>query len=550
MKVFKKILMLPLICMVINLNAQEEMSIIWETQIEHRIQWSGTGLEGEYSYAASEKEITVFKNENGSTVWTGKFKELAPGLRQIDELIPFWDAETIFLFEKKTGKDIVACIDLNSGKQLWSTEKYKNLTDENVVYIPEMEAFALCLKESLVFIKAKTGEEIWETAKFTGVVGKYIYNTKDQTAVMVNFKPGGLAALFTGFKNQILRIDMKTGNIIWEATYIGRAEKKVITGEFVFDMEIQEDKVFLRMNGIQVYDYNTGATQWTAAFDFTPDIVGSPANAKRFGVYGAVADPVVVGNDVYVLDMSNKRNQFIKKYDLQSGKLLWTSPEIKEAKAIPNMAIIGDKIILQIGGNVEAQAYIYRREVAPDGSITIIEEWRIWYPNIKPNGLQAFNTADGSKAWESERFRKGITNMMVDDKNVYVCSGKALYAVDYTNGADVYEILLADDGIGLAASILDFDGKIVVVGEKGLATHNYVSGKLIGSAKYKTSEMEALYDNILVMKTAKADIAAYDLNTMKFKEFKAKTGAITTLRESCKCVYVYEKKTVTKVNCL
>jgi outer membrane protein assembly factor BamB len=367
---------------------------------------------------------------------------------------------------------------------------------------------------------------------------------------MVNFKPGGLAALFTGFKNQIVRIDMNTGNIIWEATYIGRAEKKVISGEFVFDMEIEEDKVFLRMNGIQVYDYNTGAIQWTAAFDFTPDIVGAPANAKRFGVYGAVAAPVVVGNDVYVLDMSNKRNQFVKKYDLQSGKLLWTSPEIKEARAIPGMAVIGDKVVLQIGGNVEAQAYIYRREVGPDGSVSIYEEWRIWYPNIKPNAVQAFNTSDGSKAWESERFRKGITNMLWDEKHVYVCSGKALYALNYTTGADVYEVALGDDGIGLAASILDFDGKIVVVGEKGVATHELASGKLIGSSKYKSSAMEDQYDNILIMKTDKADIAAYDLNTMKYKEFKAKTGATTTLREECKCVYVYEKKTVTKVNCL
>jgi hypothetical protein len=52
------------------------------------------------------------------------------------------------------------------------------------------------------------------------------------------------------------------------------------------------------------------------------------------------------------------------------------------------------------------------------------------------------------------------------------------------------------------------------------------------------------------MKTEGADIAAFDLNTCKFLEFKARKGATTTLSREGDFVYVYENKTVSKVKTL
>ncbi len=321
-----------LLARALQLSAQEEMAQVWNVRLEHKIEHTGTDPnpgEDNMSYAASDKEMTVFRNKDGGTVWTKAFKDLAPRLRKIDELIPFWESNTVFLFEKKGGKDVIACIDLPTGNALWTTEKYSNLTDENVIYLKEKDAFAISTEDALTLIRTRTGEELWSTNAFTGAVGKYIIDGDDM--VCVNFVPGGLAHLFKGFKNEIARIDLTTGRIKWENTYVGRAERKVVTGEFIYDLKLEEGKVFLLLNGIQVYDYKTGATQWSAAFDFTPEgIAGAPANAKKFGVYGAIAKPVVVGNDLYVLDMQNKRKQYVKKYDRMTGKLLWTSPEIAD----------------------------------------------------------------------------------------------------------------------------------------------------------------------------------------------------------------------------
>jgi len=544
-----KQLITPLLLLsTIGLRAQEEMPILWETKLEHRIEQTGTGTEERgYSYAADDKEMTVFDNKSGTTKWTGRFKDLTPKLNKVDELIPFWESDVVFLFDRKTGKDQIAVLEMATGKMLWGTDKYQNLSDENVVYIPEQDGFAISLKERLVFVKAKTGEELWSTDKFKGVAGQYV-STSDGKLVMVNFVPGNLAALFTGFKNQIVKIDLANGNILWENTYIGRAERKVISKEFLYDLDVVGDKVFLRMNGMQVYDLKTGANIYTAAFDYTPDkLIGAPAGAKKFGVYHAVAEPVIVGDDLYVLDMSNKKSQYVKKYDRNSGKLLWTSPEIKEARAIPNMYVVGDKVLLQIGGNVEAQAYIYKRERQSDGSYVITEEWRIWHPNVKPNGVQAFNTNDGSMAWDSERFRKGITNAVVVDDQFVVCSGKELYSMDISTGAEKFVVPVAKGGVGNADQIMTYKDMVVVIGDKGVSTFNMKTGEPVASGKYKKSDLEDVEGDRMILKTAGADIACFDLDNCSFKEFKARNGAITSMSTDGNFVYVYDKKNVTKV---
>ncbi len=178
--------------------AQEEMKETWSTKLDHKIENNGFSDRKGYCYGSSDKEFSFVSNKDGKVLWTKEFKDIAKGLRKIDEQIPMWDANVLFVFDRKIGKDKTACIDLTTGDFLWMTEKYQNLTDESIIYISELEAFAVTTKEAVTLIKARTGEEIWSTAKFKGVVGAYIY-MKDGFLVMLNYKPTALAALFSGF---------------------------------------------------------------------------------------------------------------------------------------------------------------------------------------------------------------------------------------------------------------------------------------------------------------------------------------------------------------
>lgn len=538
--------LLPALLWFTSLLAQEEMQIIWEIKGEHKMENTGLADARGYAFGSDDKEATVLNTKDGSTVWTGRFKDIAPGLSKVDDQICMWEANVLFIFDRKMGKDKVACIDITTGKFLWMSDKYQDLTDENIIYIPELEGFAISTKTTLFMLKARTGEEMWQTMKFKGVVGAYVY-MPDGHLVMLNYKPTALAALFTGFKNQIVKINTKNGDVLWDQTFVGLAERKVITKEPLARVKVQGGKVFLYLNGIQVYDYETGAQQWSAAFDADINVVKAPMGARKFGVYGVVADPLIVGNDVYVIDMQNKAKQYIKKYDLNSGKLLWTSPEIKEARALPGLYYADNTLVLQVGGVVECQAYIYQKTRQPDGSYIIVEKWLVYYRNVKPNGLQAFDATNGSLMWDSERFKKGITNAFISGNNVIVCSGKELYSMDIKSGKENYGVILAEDGIGLAQKIIDYKDQVVVVGEKGVSSHAKSDGKLTGSSKWKSAEYSGMYENTLMMTTEKDDVAAYDLETMKYKQYNARKDAVSKLSEDGRFVYVWDKKNVVKL---
>ncbi len=518
---------------------------VWSTKVSRDPLQVGLAAEEKgYCYAGDSKGLAILDSKTGAVFWDKKFKELVPSMRKVDEIIPLWEANAIFLFDRKLGKDKMAVIDVKNGTVLWESEKYQNVSDANVLYIPELDAFALSLKERLVLVKTRTGEEVWEMPRFKGSIAKYIFDNDDKTITMINYQPSLLKALFSGFKNQIMKINAQTGETIWEATYIGVLERKVVTKEFVFDMSVIDDKLMLTLNGMQVYNYKTGSKIWECAFDETPPgIAKRPSGAVQFGVYDAIAKPIIVGDFVYLIDMKNKRKQFIKKYNLNTGALVWTSPEIQGAKAMPNMYLVDGKIVLQIGGAVQVQAIIRVKHQAGD-YVYYTYEPVIYYPIVKPLGLQCFNEKDGSKAWESERFKKDITQVVVSDGYVLVGSGKALYSLDLATGNPKYEIALKAAKIGKGAQLLNYKDKVVVIGTKGMATYSKANGQLISRVK---SPKKARFDGLdgdRVYMYNKKGLHVFNLETMKLSTFifidPAKMQAMET--NDRKFIYIFNTK--------
>lgn len=522
--------------------AQEEMKTEWTKKFDHKTDWVGTGLEGpkEVSYIATDKEITVYKTSDGSVVWTKSYKELVPGLRKVDAFAPFWKSDAIFLFDKKMGKDKLAVVDLNTGDVLWESAVYQGLTNENIEYIPEEKGFLLSLAGNITMVDARTGEERWETTAFKGAIA--IWQYVDGDLVMLNVAPPGLRGLFKGFKNQIVRMNLSNGELKWSQSYVGIPERKLVTKERIYDMNVEGDKVFLTMNGLQVFDVNTGATLWSAAYG--ESLTGSSfGGGNSSAMYGTVADPIRVGRDVYIINRSKKKKFFLTKYDVNSGKQLWVSEQFKAAKAVPGLYVIDDKVIVQVGGVVEVQSITTRRET--DGSITTT--YSVGTKNIKPNGLMAFNTSDGTQAWDSERFKKGITNAYADGNNLIVSSGKALYSINYKNGDVNFEEDVKNGGVGNAVQIRPYKDKIVVLGEKGVSLFSSKDGKLIKANKYKKATAEKQVDNILLMRTEKNDFAAFNLDDCSYVMYNAKKDSQQTLSEDGNYVWAYEKKEVTKL---
>lgn len=548
-----------LCCSYLYAQKAEEMPQVWETKLDHSIDYAFAQFGG-ISIAASDKEITAINSTTGAKLWNKKFKEIAPKLRKIDEAEPIWDANAVFLFDRKAGKDQVCVIDVATGNPLWTSEKYQNLDDENIIYIKEKETFILCLEKSIVMVNAKTGEEKWQLSGLKGIVGAYVYDGAEDAFLFLNARNASMMEelfvgdAFAGWKNQLMKVKANTGEIVWENKFFGIPQRKVVTREKLFDLDLKGDKVILTLSGIQTYDYASGKQIFTAAFDYTPERVrgvkfntyGCPTRTAKKGVYGAVAEPVNVGDELYVMDAQKPKEQFIKKYDVKSGQLLWTSEDIKGAKVLPYMGVTNDRVVVQVGGQIETQAKGSCIKNNSDGSTSRITYASVDFNDVKPYGLRGIDTKTGKLAWESEKFKKGITNSFLgDDNNIIICSGVAVYSINPANGNENFEIKLNKSAIGEASRVLNYNNKVIVIGEKGIAAHNEKNGAEIISTKYKKSSLYRMSKDFLIMKTEKEDFAAFDTETCNYKYYDARNGSTALLSDDGKELMVYEKKSVT-----
>lgn len=535
-----------LLCSAPGAFAQEEMSQVWLKNPDHGI--NSTGLADNdghnYSYAASQKEITIYDNTAGEMKWNKKFSDISPKLGKVDDIIPMWKSDVLLLADRKLGKDQLAAVDVHTGALLWITDKYQNVSDDNIDYLPKTKGFLVGTKDALILMDSKTGELIWQTTRFKGAAGKFM-ETDDGYLVVLNYKARSLAALFSGFKNQIMKIALKTGEVAWEQTYRGALERKVITREALCGLDIAGGVVTVQLNGLQVYDYATGTQKWSAAFDETPAVIRKPGGYGRitdFGAYGTVADPIIDGDYVYVLDFQNKRKQYIKKYDHRDGKLVWTSPEIEDARCVPNMFLHKGVIVLQVGGTIELQFRYQKRQ--PDGSEVI--GWVIDFDEYGPYNIQGFDAASGKQVWQSEKLRKGVSNSFIDGDNVFVCSDRALYSMSVADGKENWEVPLKKDNVGHASWVLNYKDKAVVVGEKGVAVHNKSDGALpYETNKYKFSRPvrvngQMIYGNSIALRNGDGDYAVYNLDNGTFRKYDGRSNATAMLSDDGTALYVFE----------
>jgi outer membrane protein assembly factor BamB len=537
----------------------EEMNTIWEKKLSHDFDVTGVDEKNGVIHGSNDKNFSTIKEADGSVIWTQKFSEIYENIKKVDLQIPMYESKAIFLFDKKTGKDQMVVVDMESGKMLWNTSKYQGIDHpDEVVYVPEMNSYAIVTKDALTMVKARTGEELWSTKTMNTPVGRYIYDDKEKMITMINMPRTLVGSIVKGFKNQIIKINAKNGDVIWEQTFRGVVEKKVISKEPVAKFVLAEgNKLMLQLAGLQVYDYLTGKPLWSATYDVSFEEfakVKTPGRVVAKGVYGAVSDPLYDGEFVYILDFQSKSSQYLKKYEVNSGKLVWTSPEIKDARAIPGLYLVDGVVLMQVGGTVEVQSITVQTTTSTYGTTTTTYR-SINYTNVKPYNVQAFDSKDGKQIWDSERFKKGISNMFVHEKDLIVCSGKALYKLDYKTGKELYEIQLADDDIALAEKIIDPStlgenvnkDNVIIVGSKGVSAHNMKTGAKVWANRTKAGDFNGIYGTTAFYQKENDDQFAIDINTGQAKYYNARKDAKAYYTSDGKYLYSFDHKTILKV---
>ncbi|MBC7494811.1 MAG: PQQ-binding-like beta-propeller repeat protein [Flavobacterium sp.] len=500
---------------------------VWEAQFENKteriamVSWDGKIVIGSDDNSASVLD------GDGKPIWDGDYKKITTNKTNKCEkqFVVFKEGGGyLFLFDSRSlGKDRVACLDIKTGKELWNSEEYQDLIPkgknednsfaddgelETVKFIFELNAFLISQRNSVILVNADSGAKLWETTRFKGGIGKYIYSPEKNEIVLINFKPTALGALFSGFKNQIVRINASNGELIWETTFRGTIEKELVTRRAIVEMWLKKDKLFLNINGLMVFDYATGKPLWEATFetDVESKNTGSSliGGKKRTKLYRTIADPIYTNDAVYLVILGNRdKTKYIEKHDINSGKLLWTSEKITGALAIPNVYKAGNKILMQIGGKVQVQEL--RWEEATNSTASAIGGLggfgrgggaiKTWVPYIysdyraQKNGVLAIDDATGATSWRSEKFDKRITDLIIDnDKTLFVGDGDEFYGYDIANGNQLFDVKHNDAKVGKATDVIDFNDKVVVISEKGLAAYF----KKDGTRVYATEKLRGI----------------------------------------------------------
>ena len=482
---------------------------VWESEFDNKASFlAASNSDGSYVIGTDDNSATVLDG-SGKIIWSGDYKKITTNNTNKSEYqYIIWKEKGGYLFlfdERKLGTDRVATIDIATGKELWNSEQFQNLIPkgtksedgadqgelETVKYIPELDSFLISQKASVILVKAYTGEKIWETNRFKGGVGKYIYDAKRNEIIMVNFKPTALGALFAGFKNQLVKINAVNGDVLWDATFVGTVEKELVTRRAILDLWIKGDKAYMYLNGLQVYNINNGQKLWEATYENDMDGgKGLFSNSTNKKYYRTIADPVFTDDAVYLVMFGTRdRTKYIEKHDIESGKLLWASEKITGAFSMPNLYKAGDKVLLQIGGKVQVQEYRMETRSSGYGSYKERVPYIYWDYKAQKNGVLAIDDKSGQTSWRSEKFDKRITDIIVNEgKTAFVGDGDEFYGYDIATGNQLFDVKHNDAGVGKASDVIDFGDKVVVLSEKGLASYN----KKDGSRAYASDKIKGV----------------------------------------------------------
>lgn len=484
---------------------------VWESEFDNKASRLAVSVNnGKYILATDDNSATVLDG-NGKTIWSGDYKKITTNKTNKCEyqyVIQKGEDKGGYLFlfdERKLGTDRVAVLDIATGKELWNSEEYQNLIQkgtkaeeggdegelDTVKYIYELDAFLISQKASVILVKANTGEKIWETNRFKGGVGKYIYDAGRNEIIMINFKPTALGALFAGFKNQLVKINAVNGEILWDATFLGTIEKELVTRRAIVDLWIKGDKLYMYLDGLQVYNINNGQKLWEVTYE--NDMAGAKgglfSGGRRSKIYRTIADPLFTDNAVYIVILGTRdRTKYVEKHDLESGKLLWASEKITGAFCMPNIYKSGDKVLVQVGGKVQVQEFRLEETSSGFGAASAfgggsVKQWVpyiYWDYKAQKNSVLCLDDNTGKTAWRSEKFDKRITDFILENnKTLFVGDGDEFYGYDIASGNQLFDVKHNDAKVGKATDVIDFGENVVVLSEKGLASYAKKDGKRV-----------------------------------------------------------------------
>ncbi len=534
-----------------SIFSQANFAVNWESKFENDADyWRYATEDGKFVVGTTKKEVSVLNGANGQPLWKKTFLDMA-GVKEAKSQQIIEETEALLFISKQKGNDELFCVDLKTGNKLWSNNQFNDIDLNSLISIEGANCYAVIQKNGLTFIDDKTGLAKGSVEGLKGVIGRYVYSAKTNELVVFAYQVNSLKAIGSGLKNNLVCIDMKTFTTKWNTVIKGVVEIKKMAGKsfsvfdwatvgvekgigssnVLVDLLVKGNKAFVIMDGLQSFDMSTGAKQWEVEFDVSLSR-GLGGSAQ---MYNAVAGPLFTKEHIYIASFEKGRDKSIKKYEIESGKLLWETPIDGRKVILPKISLIDGVLVAQIGGFVNLQG---------EDNNGAFSKWK-WQG---PFGLKAFDAATGKLKWETEKFEDRITNMLVSDKGLFVADETNLYGINLQTGNKAFEVKLKDSKAGKAQYIFASNNHVMVLGEDGLTSYDAKGGvQYAFAAKEASMNTSEEYGNELYYLGTEDEMIVMNLVTGKeIGRYEFKKGYIYGIKNSGNTFMLYKDNKVTK----
>jgi outer membrane protein assembly factor BamB len=378
---------------------------------------------------------------------------------KLDKDISFYQPTEMGVLIAGTEKSLYA-IDASSGEILWR-RKDTSLDETDVAPVPGTDLLLLSFekgdKARIEAVDILTGDSIWRSEKIKGAVMQTSVDTAANLLAVVLAKDAKNRAR-DGFKRRPLLhvLDLATGEEVWKYD-IGEVEmmparwpedsgKEVdYTLDNYYPPAFIDGRLFVFYEGVTSFDARSGKERLREKY-----------RVNEEGLALTEAEPIFTASTIYV--SGHGRVRAILR---ETGDTEW---EAKDLGLTPEMLLAGDVLYVRTGGQFTR---LKDGETIEHGSY----------------GVSAINTRNGKVLWRYKGADKGITNLVMPDRNtIAIADRDDLIFIDASNGKRrsrvSHKIERASFGM------LNENGNIVIGGQSEIAAFDPVSGRELWRARH------------------------------------------------------------------
>lgn len=378
---------------------------------------------------------------------------------KLDKDIQFYQPTEMGVLIVGTEKSLYA-IDASTGDTLWR-RKDTSLDETDVAPVPGTDLLLLSFekgdKARIEAVDVLTGDSIWRSDKIKGAVMQTTVDTANNLLAVVLAKDGKSKAR-DGFKRRPLLhvLDLATGNELWKydisevemmpARWPEDSGKEVdYTLDNYYPPAFIDGRLYVFYEGVTSFDARNGKERLREKYRVNED-----------GFALTEAEPIFTEGMIYVSGHGR-----VRAISRQSGDTVW---EAKDLGLTPEMVLVGDNLYVRTGGQFTR---------LKDGET--IERG--------PYGVSAIDVRSGKVLWRYKGADKGITNLvMLDRNNIVVADRDELLYIDANIGKRVFHMSHKIERPSFA--MLNENRNIVIGGQSEIAAIDSDNGRQLWRARH------------------------------------------------------------------